>query len=248
MQTFSLSLFFLLSLELFACQGTAETNGPVPQDTSVYSKQDIKPKQDIKQDVQASGKGQTEQNQSIMKTNQEGQWAEATFGSGCFWCTEAFFERLVGVREVISGYSGGIVKNPSYREICTGRTGHAEVTRIVYDPEQVTYAELLEVFWATHDPTTLNRQGNDVGTQYRSVIFFHDEEQERIALASREAASESGTWSAPIVTEISPLLNFYPAEDYHQDYYRNNPDQPYCSMVIRPKMDKFNKLFGEKLR
>jgi len=174
--------------------------------------------------------------------------AEATFGSGCFWCTEAFFESLSGVSAVISGYSGGHIKNPSYREVCDGRTGHAEVTRIQFDPEVISYAELLEVFWATHDPTTLNRQGNDVGTQYRSVIFYHDEEQKRIAELSKQAAQESGTWINPIVTEISPLINWFPAEDYHQNYFANNPDQPYCAYLIRPKMDKFKKAFAEKLK
>ena len=140
------------------------------------------------------------------------------------------------------------MKNPAYKEVCSGRTGHAEVTRITFDPAVISYAELLEVFWATHDPTTLNRQGNYSGTQYRSVIFYHNAEQERIALASREAAKESGTWPNPIVTEISPLVNWYPAEDYHQDYFANNPEQPYCAFLIRPKMDKFKKAFAEKLK
>ncbi len=179
---------------------------------------------------------------------QPGEMAEATFGSGCFWCTEAFFENLKGVQSVVAGYSGGFVKNPGYREVCSGRTGHAEVTRIVFDPAIISYAELLEVFWATHDPTTLNRQGNDSGTQYRSAIFYHNEEQKRIAEASKEAATDSGTWQDPIVTEISPLVNWYAAEDYHQDYYANNPEQPYCAFLIRPKMDKFKKTFAEKLK
>ncbi len=187
------------------------------------------------------------QTQPIAQPRQDGL-EEATFGSGCFWCTEAYFDALEGVQSVVSGYSGGFVKNPSYKEVCTGRTGHAEVTRIVFDPAQISFAELLEVFWATHDPTTLNRQGNDVGPQYRSVIFYHTEQQQRIAEASKEAAEESGTWNAPIVTEISPLVNWYPAEDYHQDYFANNPNQPYCSMVIRPKMDKFKARFAEKLK
>jgi peptide-methionine (S)-S-oxide reductase len=174
--------------------------------------------------------------------------AEATFGSGCFWCTEAVFEALEGVHDVVAGYSGGFVERPSYKEVCSGRTGHAEVTRIVFDPAVITYAELLEVFWATHDPTTLNRQGNDVGPQYRSVIFYHDEEQRRIAEAAKAAADESATWPAPIVTEISPLVNWFPAEEDHQDYFRLNPNQPYCAYVIRPKMDKFRQRFAEKLR
>ncbi len=192
-------------------------------------------------------KGQSPQD-SPQSPAQDANLAEATFGNGCFWCTEAVFLALNGVEEVISGYSGGHVKNPAYREVTSGRTGHAEAVRIRFRPELISYAELLEVFWATHDPTTLNRQGNDVGTQYRSVIFYHDEEQERIARISKEAASESGAWKDPIVTEISPLINWYPAEDYHQNYFANNPDQPYCAYLIRPKMEKFRKAFADKLK
>jgi peptide-methionine (S)-S-oxide reductase len=194
--------------------------------------------------LQAMDRSTTLSEQQTMNQSLE----EATFGSGCFWCTEAFFEDLKGVQRVVSGYSGGHIKNPGYREVCSGRTGHAEVVRIVYDASVVSYAELLEVFWATHDPTTLNRQGNDVGTQYRSVIFFHNPEQERIARASKEAAQASGIWNDPIVTEISPLVNWYPAEEYHQDYFANNPEQPYCAYLIRPKMDKFRAAFAEKLK
>ena len=172
----------------------------------------------------------------------------ATFGSGCFWCTEAIFERLNGVVKVESGYAGGTVENPTYEEVCTGKTGHAEVTQITYDPKIITYDELLEVFWKTHDPTTLNRQGNDVGTQYRSVIFYHNEEQKELAENYKKELDKSGAWDNPIVTEISPVTNFYPAEGYHQDYYENNPNQGYCAFVIAPKVEKFEKVFKDKLK
>jgi peptide-methionine (S)-S-oxide reductase len=173
---------------------------------------------------------------------------KATFGSGCFWCTEAIFERLKGVKSVVSGYSGGKVENPTYEEICTGTTGHAEVTQITYDPEVISFDELLEVFWKTHDPTTLNRQGNDVGPQYRSVVFFHNDEQKKLTEKYKEALDKSGAWEKPIVTEISPLINFYPAEDYHQEYFENNPNQGYCAFVIAPKVEKFEKVFKDKLK
>jgi peptide-methionine (S)-S-oxide reductase len=172
----------------------------------------------------------------------------ATFGSGCFWCTEAIFERLNGVVKVESGYSGGKVENPTYEEVCTGTTGHAEVTQVTYDPSIITFDELLEVFWKTHDPTTLNRQGNDVGTQYRSVIFYHDEEQKELAVKYKAELDKSGVWDNPIVTEISPFINFYSAEKYHQDYYNNNPNQGYCTFVITPKVEKFEKIFKDKLK
>jgi peptide-methionine (S)-S-oxide reductase len=173
---------------------------------------------------------------------------KATFGSGCFWCTEAIFERLKGVKSVVSGYSGGKVENPTYEEICTGTTGHAEVTQITYDPEVISFDELLEVFWKTHDPTTLNRQGNDVGPQYRSVVFSHNDEQKKLTEKYKEALDKSGAWEKPIVTEISPLINFYPAEDYHQEYFENNPNQGYCAFVIAPKVEKFEKVFKDKLK
>lgn len=172
----------------------------------------------------------------------------ATFGAGCFWCVEAIFQSLEGVQKVESGYAGGNIKNPSYREVCTGRTGHAEVIQLTFDPNIISFAELLEVFWETHDPTTLNQQGADKGTQYRSAIFYHSEEQKKIAEASLEAAEESRLWPNKIVTEISPISNYYPAEDYHQDYYNNNKEQQYCSVVITPKMDKFKKRFRDKLK
>lgn len=172
----------------------------------------------------------------------------ATFGAGCFWCIEAVFAELKGVEHVKSGYSGGSIKNPSYREVCTGRTGHAEVVSIDFDPEIISYAELLEVFWSVHDPTTLNRQGGDVGTQYRSVIFYHDEAQRELAELSKEAASESGVWKDQIVTEISAFSAFFPAEEYHDNYFALNGDQPYCAAVVRPKVEKFRHLFAAKLK
>lgn len=170
-----------------------------------------------------------------------------TFGSGCFWCTEAVFQQLKGVSSVASGYSGGHVENPTYQQVVTGRTGHAEVCQIQFDPELISFEDLLEVFFNTHDPTTLNRQGNDVGTQYRSVIFYHTEEQKEIAERKKTELDISGTWKNPIVTEIVPFEKFYKAEDYHQNYYRNNPNQGYCRVVIAPKLDKFEKVFKLKI-
>jgi peptide-methionine (S)-S-oxide reductase len=174
--------------------------------------------------------------------------AIATFANGCFWCTEAVFEQLRGVRKVVSGYIGGSVDDPTYKEVCNGTTGHAEALQIEYDPTQVDYATLLEVFWKTHDPTTLNRQGNDVGTQYRSGIFFHDAEQERLAREYKAKLDASGAFDDPIVTEITPASKFWPAEDYHQGYYRANPSQGYCRVVIAPKVEKFRKVFADKLK
>jgi len=172
----------------------------------------------------------------------------ATFGTGCFWCTEAVFQELKGVLKVVSGYSGGTVKNPSYEEVCTGETGHAECLQIIYDPKVISFDELLEVFWEAHDPTTLNRQGNDVGTQYRSVIFYHDAEQKRKAEEYKIKLDKSGAYNNPIVTEIAAFSHFYVAEDYHQDYFRLHGNQPYCSFVIRPKVEKFEKVFKNKLK
>ena len=172
----------------------------------------------------------------------------ATFGSGCFWCTEAIFQNLDGVEKVVSGYSGGKVKNPTYREVCSGLTGHAEVIQVHYDPAKVSYEELLEVFWKTHDPTTLNRQGADIGTQYRSVIFFHTDSQKNLAEEYKKKLDEAGAFDQPIVTEISPFTVFYAAEDYHQNYYNLNGSAPYCSYVIQPKLEKFKKVFKEKLK
>jgi len=173
---------------------------------------------------------------------------KATFGSGCFWCTEAIFENLNGVHSVVSGYAGGQALNPTYEEVCTGTTGHAEVTQITYDPSVITYDELLEVFWKTHDPTTLNRQGNDAGPQVRSVIFYHNDEQKKLVEKYKAELDKSGAWDKPIVTEISPLTNYFPAENYHQDYYSNNPNQGYCAFVIAPKLEKLRKVFEDKLK
>ena len=181
-------------------------------------------------------------------TNNMDSLQTATFGSGCFWCTEAIFERVNGVVKVESGYSGGTVENPTYQEVCTGTTGHAEVTQITYDPSVISFDELLEIFWKTHDPTTLNKQGNDVGTQYRSVIFYHNEEQKELAEKYKSELDKSGAWDNPIVTEISPFTKFYSAEGYHQDYYENNPNQGYCAFVIAPKVEKFEKVFKDKLK
>lgn len=192
--------------------------------------------------------GNTSSEQTYMQINNSENLDKATFGAGCFWCVEAVYQQLEGVVAVESGYAGGEMKNPTYKEICTGKTGHAEVIQITYDANVTSYSELLDVFWRTHDPTTLNRQGNDSGTQYRSVIFYHNEAQKRIAEASMAAASEAKIYDDPIVTEISPLSNYSKAEDYHQDYFKNNPNQPYCFYVVGPKVDKFQKLFKDKLK
>lgn len=173
---------------------------------------------------------------------------QATFGAGCFWCVEAVFQRIEGVEKIVSGYAGGKNKNPTYKEVCTGETGHAEVCQITYDPSKVTFDELLEVFWKTHDPTTLNRQGNDVGTQYRSVVFYHNDTQKQLAEKYKKELNEVKAYEKPIITEISPLPEFYVAEDYHQDYYNQNPDQGYCAFVIAPKVEKLRKVFKEKLK
>jgi peptide-methionine (S)-S-oxide reductase len=172
----------------------------------------------------------------------------ATLGAGCFWCVEAVFQNLNGVISVTSGYSGGAIKNPSYKEVCTGQTGHAEVCNITYDPSKVSFDEILEVFWKTHDPTTMNQQGNDVGTQYRSAIFYHNENQKELAEKYKKELNESGAFDNPIVTEIAPYTNFYKAEDYHQNYFNENGDQPYCRFVIQPKVEKFKKVFKDKLK
>ena len=166
---------------------------------------------------------------------------KATFGAGCFWCVEAVFQRLEGVKDVVPGYCGGEKDNPTYEEICTGMTGHAEVAQITFDPATISFDELLNMFWKSHDPTTRNRQGNDVGTQYRSAIFYHNEEQRSAAERSKENLDNSEIFSNQIVTEIITLDKFWPAEDYHNDYYNNNPNQPYCRIVIKPKLDKLFK-------
>lgn len=188
------------------------------------------------------------QNKKAMDIVNQNKLETATFGAGCFWCVEAVFQQLEGVESVTSGYSGGHIKNPSYKEVTTGRTGHAEAVQIKYDPGIISYRELLEVFWKTHDPTSLNRQGPDIGTQYRSAIFYHNEEQKRTAEKSKKEMNQSGYFNDPIVTYIEPYANFYVAEDYHQDFYKNNPNQPYCRLRIDPKMEKLQQQFGKYLK
>lgn len=172
----------------------------------------------------------------------------ATFGAGCFWCVEAVFQQLDGVLKVTSGYSGGHIQNPTYEQVCSKTSGHVEVAQVVYDPTKVTYDELLEVFWKTHDPTTHNQQGNDHGPQYRSVIFYHNNDQKNIAEKYKTELDKSGAWANPITTTIEPLTNFYDAESYHQNYYKTNPDQLYCRYVVQPKVEKFQKVFKDKLK
>src|ERR1051326_1246232 len=172
----------------------------------------------------------------------------ATLASGCFWCTEAVFDRLKGVTSVVSGYAASKVANPSYKEVCSGRTGAAEAIQVTYDPSVISYEKLLEIFWHLHDPTTLNRQGNDVGTQYRSAVYYHNDEQKRVALATKEALEKSGAYKKPIVTEISPFTNFYVAEDYHKNYYEKHQDAPYCSFIINPKVHKLLKEYRDELK
>ncbi len=174
--------------------------------------------------------------------------ARATFGGGCFWCTEAVFQQLKGVHSVASGYTGGSLKNPTYRQICTGTTGHAEAIQITFDPTVVSFADLLEIFWKTHDPTTRNRQGNDVGTQYRSVIFYHTDDQKHVAEDYKQKLDAAGVFAGPIVTEIVPATDFYRAEAYHQNYYAENSTQPYCQVIIGPKLEKLKKVFQSKLK
>ncbi len=175
------------------------------------------------------------------------QLESATLGGGCFWCTEAVYQQLHGVKSVVSGYCGGETPSPTYKQVCAGTTGHAEVIQITFDPAEIAYRDVLEVFFQTHDPTTLNRQGNDVGTQYRSVIFPHNDEQRRVAGEVLQDLGTSGVFSRPIVTTIEPFRRFYPAEGYHQNYFADNPGQPYCAMVIAPKVAKFRKAFAERL-
>jgi peptide-methionine (S)-S-oxide reductase len=171
-----------------------------------------------------------------------------TLGGGCFWCVEAVFEVVKGVESVESGYAGGTIENPTYEQVCSGQTGHAEVCRIKFDPAVVSFDKLLEIFWKTHDPTTLNRQGNDEGTQYRSVIFYHNDLQKDAAESLKKKLDESGAFTAPIVTQIASVPKYYPAEAYHQDYFAKNPTQGYCRAIIRPKMDKFKKVFSDQLK
>lgn len=173
---------------------------------------------------------------------------EATLGAGCFWCIEACYKDLNGVIDVYPGYAGGHTLNPTYKAVCEGTTGHAEVARVEYDDEVISFEEILEIFWFVHDPTQLNRQGNDIGTQYRSVIFYHDEEQKRISEHYKERLTNEGVWEKPIVTQIQPLNNFYRAEAYHDNYFELNPENMYCQAVVRPKVEKFRKVFANRLK
>ena len=203
--------------------------------------------------VSACGQ-RSNQNKTIQTTNKmtnevnNNELDTALFGAGCFWCVEAMFQRLDGVVKVESGYSGGHAVNPTYKEVCTGTTGHAEVCRITFDPKKISYETLLSIFWQTHDPTTLNRQGNDVGTQYRSSIFYYNDVQKQLAEKYKTELNASGAFSNPIVTEILAISNYYPAEDYHQNYYNQNSEQSYCQFVIAPKVEKLEKVFKDKLK
>jgi len=189
----------------------------------------------------------THLNAQNMDNNKTKNYEIVTFGSGCFWCTEAIFNLLEGVIKAVPGYSGGTEPNPSYELVCSGETGYAEVVQVTYDPELIPFKDLLEIFWETHDPTTLNRQGADVGPQYRSVIFYHTQQQKEEALYYKEQLEKEGIWKKPIVTEISPFTKFYQAEPYHLNYYENNPANGYCNYVITPKVEKFKKVFSDKL-
>lgn len=180
--------------------------------------------------------------------NKQADIAVATLGAGCFWCVEAVFQRLDGVLSVESGYAGGTLDKPTYQQVCSGTTGHAEVCQIKFDPAKISFEDLLEVFFKTHDPTTLNRQGNDVGTQYRSVIFYHNAEQKRVAEEVKRKLDAAGIWRNPIVTEISPFTKFFKAEDYHQNYFNTHGRAPYCQLVIQPKVEKFEKVFSGKVK
>lgn len=193
---------------------------------------------------------QTEQTQmeETLDSSQMTNLDTATFGAGCFWCVEAVFQDMKGVVKVESGYAGGHKVNPTYKDVCTGTTGHAEVARIWFDPKVISYETLLEIFWHAHDPTTLNRQGGDVGTQYRSVIFYHNDRQKEIAEASKAETDSSGLWPDPIVTQIQPVPAYYPAEDYHQNYFNNNPNQGYCRAVVGPKVQKIRKKYHHLLK
>jgi peptide-methionine (S)-S-oxide reductase len=204
------------------------------------------PKVENNFDMKSSNLNTLDLNQKLQNPNIEKD--TITLGAGCFWCIEAVFQRIEGVDSVESGYANGQIKNPSYREVCTGRTGHAEVAQIVYNPQKVSLAEILEIFWLTHDPTTLNRQGNDVGTQYRSGIYYRNEYQKQVAEESKKVADESGLWKSSIVTEIEALECYYVAEDYHQNYFNENKNQPYCTYIVKPKVEKVHKLFKDKMK
>lgn len=203
---------------------------------------------DATQDEDADTSPPTREEQKPEAASPPSEAQIATLGAGCFWCVEAVFQELDGVLSVESGYSNGLTEAPTYKEVCSGTTGYVEVARIRYDPQRTSFAQLLEVFWKTHDPTTLNRQGADVGTQYRSGVYYHNEEQKRIAEELKQALDASGAFTAPIVTEIVPIERYVAAESYHQDYYAQNPDQGYCRAVIQPKLEKFRKAFAEHLK
>lgn len=184
----------------------------------------------------------------ITETPPAVQLQHATLGGGCFWCIESAFKQVQGIVDAESGYAGGHIDNPSYQQVCNGTTGHAEVVRLTFDASQISYREILEIFFALHDPTQLNRQGNDVGPQYRSVIFFHDGEQQALANQIIAEMGTEGTWPEPVVTAVEPLSNYFEAEQYHRDYYENNPQQPYCAMVVGPKLAKFKQTFAKRLK
>lgn len=202
----------------------------------------------IHNDLPTKDSPMTETTSATNRAEPSARREQATFGSGCFWCTEAVFQQLKGVESVVSGYSGGKLPNPTYEDICTGLTGHAEVIQVTFDPAVVSYADLLEAFWKSHDPTTLNQQGNDTGTQYRSVVYYHNDDQRRAAEHYKQKLDQSGAFGDPIVTEISPLDVFYPAEKYHQNYYNDNPRQGYCAYIIGPKLEKFRAAFKDKVK
>ncbi|MCA9130672.1 MAG: peptide-methionine (S)-S-oxide reductase MsrA [Planctomycetales bacterium] len=206
----------------------------------------------VAQQASTSKAGSSEQDgaesTALEKADKPKELAVATFGGGCFWCVEGVFENMKGVKDVVSGYSGGHVVNPTYKQVCYEDTGHAEVCQIHYDPAEVSFVDLMEVFFKTHDPTTLNRQGNDRGPQYRSCIFYHDGEQKALAEKYKKKLDESGAFRSPIVTQIAALDKFYKAEEYHQDYFRKNPGDGYCAAVVRPKVEKFKKVFADKIQ
>ena len=191
---------------------------------------------------------QTQQKTTMVDIKNTNGYDTATFGAGCFWCVEAVFQQLKGVVKVTSGYMGGETKNPSYHDVCSGTTGHVEVCQIIYNPKESSYKDLLEAFWQTHDPTTYNRQGNDLGTQYRSVVFYYTNEQKALAEKYKKELDISGAFEKPIITAIEPSSAFYVAEEYHQNYYNQNSEQPYCSFMIKPKLEKFKKAFHDKLK
>lgn len=224
------------------CTTSQEGNNNLP---ALVAQEGLEMSNDSSQESESSASSQSGESAG---RDDSAQTELATFGGGCFWCVEAVFQRLEGVVSVKSGYSGGHVENPTYEQVCGKKTGHAEVVQVEFDPDKISYADLLQVFWATHDPTTLNRQGNDVGPQYRSVIFYHNDQQRETAEKYKKLLDESGTYNAPIVTAIEPFRNFYPAESYHQQYFERNGSQPYCRVVIQPKVEKLEKLFKDKLK